>query len=123
MRDDHFKGFCDDLRAEVSALLGNRIKAVAERQDAMFERMRGFNTAGMTFPTSSFSAYAVRDEFHLNIPSQIADEETVAALKAKVAEVSERHDVELDVRKDVRGGSNYVLEGRLSDIPPPAPAP
>lgn len=123
MDDDHYRAFCADLKAGVSALIGGRNQEVQDRQDAMFRRLRGTNTSGMSFPTSSFSVYAIRDEFHLNFPSAIADAATVEAVKAVLAEVSERHGVELRVRKDVRGGSNYVLEGRLEDAPAPSPAP
>jgi len=121
MDDNHYKAFCDEVRVGVKAILGERMAEVEAAQEAMFSRMRGYNTAGMSFPTSSFSVHAIRDHFHLNIPSRTADEATIAAVKGVVSEASERHGVELDIGKDVRGGSNYVLEGRLKDAPSPAP--
>jgi hypothetical protein len=123
MDNDHFGNFCKDVRVQVTELIGAGVKGVTDRQDAMFRRMRGTGTAGMTFATSSFSVYAIRDNFHLNFPAQLADDATVAAVLAKVDELAERHGVELDVRKKVKGGSNFVLEGRLSDVPAPGPTP
>ncbi len=75
----------------------------------------------MSFPTQGFSVSSIRERFHLNIPSSMADAATVEAVKGIVEAACERHGVELGVTKDVRGGSNYVLEGGLREAPLPSP--
>lgn len=121
MHDAEYADLCREVRAEVHALVKDGLAEIERRQDAMHERLRGTNTRGMSFPVQGFSVSGLRDRFHLNIPSSMADAAMVETVKGIVQAACERHGVELAVSKDVRGGSNYVLEGGFREAPRPAP--
>lgn len=111
--------FVRDLRSEVHVMLRDGVAEVEARQEAHMKRWAGVR--GMTFATGSFSVQELHGRLHLNFPSALADEETVGAVMGLVEEIGLRHQVGLDVSLKVRGGSNFVLEGRLYDAPSIAP--
>ena len=112
-----FDDFVKDLRAEVHAVLKDRLAEVTARQDAMMARYAG--ARGMTFATGSFSVEHDNGRFHLNFPSAIlaADETALKSVTDLVEQVGDRHGVDLDIASSVRGGSNYVLKGHLVEAP------
>ena len=122
MDQRQIQGFCAEVRTEVGAFLKEGLAAHKDRQDAMFAGLRGHNTAGMSFATGSFDVSTMRDRFHLNVPSSVVDQDAIQAIVETVTKACERHGLQLDVRKTVRGGSNFVLEGVLAPAPEPLPS-
>lgn len=98
----------------IRAALGPQLDRALALEDARRAAMRHF--PGQIFRSQSFKVYVVRDwnEFHANVPADLAVPEVVGAIKAAVVEAERATGLRLQVTKDVRGGSNYVLEGKLS---------
>lgn len=109
---DPFEDFTKDVRNEVGDEIRGRLSDFLARQDEFARRQ----PPGSVFATGSFEVYELRGDFHLNIPARLADEETIRMIEGIVAEKEELHGVRLDVATRVKGGSNFVLEGRLVEF-------
>ena len=105
------------IQERIHALLGTRLIEQQARQREALSRMG----RGTSMPTGSCSASAIRDSLGIAVPSELADADTVAAIKDIVETEMAASDLAFDVTEDVRGGSNYVLRGRISPAPIPAP--
>lgn len=117
MQDHEHAKVARAIQERLHVLLGTRLMEQQAKQREALSRMG----RGTSMPTGSCSASAIRDEFRLAVPSELADAGTVAAVRDIVEAEMSAADLDLDVTEDVRGGSNYVLRGRISPAPAPVP--
>ena len=116
--------FADVFRSHIEANLGAAIQtALAEQrraEEAMFRRMKDCNMSGFSWPSCGYSVTLNRYFLHFNIPSWVATERNRALVEDARAAAEEATGLRLDGDR-VRGGSNFVIDGRI--VPKPEPDP
>ena len=116
--------FVAAFRAHIHDTLVPKIQAALDEQrladEAMQQRWKGCNMAGVSWPSSSFSVRSHGDAFHFNMPAKLATEGNRAQVEAALAAAEAATGLTFDGTR-VRGGSNFVLDGRLRPTRAPTP--
>jgi hypothetical protein len=111
------------FRQHIENTLGPTIQAALTGQHraetAMLQQWRGHRMAGVSWPASSHSVSVLGDRFHFNMPASLADDEACAHIEAALDAAEEVTGLSFDGRR-IRGGSNYVVDGKLQPTPVPS---
>ena len=110
--------FASMLKSRVAAAFAEELATASAATDKMVAGWKDHSARGVSFPTGSFDVTLHGEALHLNIPTAIATPAAIDRIHEIIAQAEVATRTKLAIKREVKGGSNYIIDGTISDADP-----